>query len=120
MNNVILKFGHGGLPHAKGLCEGLLSFATPGEFARSCVLRPRRFRSARLAQEAKGAGGGETATRSPATVGFKKGNNFGPLLSGGEAAIGLHPVTRHHLVRISDEAIERRPIPCQICVLHGT
>jgi hypothetical protein len=63
---------------------------------------------------------GETATRSAAAVGFKKSNNFGTLLSGGEAAIGLHLVTGHHLVGISDEAIKRRPIPCQIGVLHGT
>ena len=41
-----------------------------------------------------------------AAVGFKKSNNFGALLSGGEAAIRLHLVTGHHLVGISDEAIE--------------
>jgi hypothetical protein len=63
---------------------------------------------------------GETATRSPAAVDFKISNNFGALLSGGESAIGLHFVTGHHLVGVSDEAIERGPIPCQIGVLHGT
>ena len=63
---------------------------------------------------------GETATRSPAAVDFKISNNFGALLSGGESAIGFHPVTRHHLVGICDEAVERGPIPYQIGVLHGT
>src|SRR5262249_38956335 len=63
---------------------------------------------------------GETATRSPAAVDFKISNNFGALLSGGESAIGLHSVTGYHLVGVSDEAIERGPIPCQIGVLHGT
>ena len=47
---------------------------------------------------------------SAAAVGFKKSNNFGALLSGGEAAIRLHFVTGHHLVGVSDEAIERGPI----------
>jgi hypothetical protein len=63
---------------------------------------------------------GQTATRSAATAGFKKSNNFGALLSGGEAAIGLHLITRHYLVGISDKALKRRPIPCQTGVLHGT
>jgi len=62
----------------------------------------------------------EAATRSAAAVGYKKSNNFGALLSGGEAAIRLHPVTRHNLIGISDEAVKRRPIPCQIGILHGT
>jgi hypothetical protein len=61
-----------------------------------------------------------TATRSATAVGFKNGNNFGALLSGGDAAIGLHFVTAYHLVGISDEAIKRRFIPCQTGVLHGT
>ncbi len=63
---------------------------------------------------------GETATRSPAAVGFKISNNFGALLSGGETSIRFHLVTGHHLVGIGDETIKRRPIPCQIGVLHGT
>jgi len=62
---------------------------------------------------------GKKATRSAAAVCFKKTNNFGALLRGGKAAIGLHPVTGHHLVGISNKAIKRRPIPCQIGVLHG-
>jgi hypothetical protein len=52
-----------------------------------------------------------STTRSAAAVGFKKRDDFGALLSGGEAAIGLHVVARNYLVWITDEAVERRPVP---------
>ena len=57
-------------------------------------------------------------TRSAALVGFKKRDDFGALLGGGEAAIGLHVVAGHHLVGITDEAVERRPVPYQIGAFH--
>jgi hypothetical protein len=57
---------------------------------------------------------------STPAVGLEKSKNFGALLSGGEATIGLHLVTAHDLVGISDEAIKRGRIPRQIGILHRT
>ena len=92
----------------------------------TCAVTKRSPASVQIAPTANDAAGQADVPRtvshgcSAAAVGFKKSNNFGALLSGGEAAIRLHLVTGHHLVGISDEAIKRRLIPCQIGILHGT
>ena len=63
---------------------------------------------------------GMTTTRSAALVGFKKRDDFRALLRGGEAAIGLHVVARNYLFGITDEAVERCPVPHQIRAFHRT
>src|SRR5262245_27745905 len=51
------------------------------------------------------------ACASIAAVRFQKGNDLGAVRGRRHAAVGLHLVPGHNLVRIGDETIERGPVP---------
>jgi hypothetical protein len=51
--------------------------------------------------------------------GLKKANDFRAILGRCDAAIGLHVVPGHDLVRIGDKAVERGLVPHEVRALHS-